>query len=232
MTSIPAEPGLKSRPRRLRLVVFDLDGTLVDSSEDLATAVNRMLEALAPGTPPLAHAQVRSFIGNGARVLVGRALEAAGLAAAVDAALPAFLAAYRGCLLDRTRFYPGVLTALAALRPVPLAVLTNKPGDLSRALLAGLGASGHFVRVIGGGDAPRKPDPAGLRELIASCGAAADETVLVGDSAVDVATGRAAGVFTVGVLCGFDAEGFAGFAPDLQIDSVAALPAALRDIPR
>lgn len=212
--------------------MFDLDGTLVDSSEDLATAVNRMLATLAPGTPPLAHPQVRSFIGNGARVLVGRALQAAGLGPDVDAALPAFLAAYRGCLLDRTRFYPGVREALDALRPVPLAVLTNKPGDLSRELLAGLGAADLFVRVIGGGDAPRKPDPAGLRELMALCDAAADETVLVGDSAVDVATGQAASVFTIGVLCGFDAEGFAAAAPDLQLASVAALPEALRDIPR
>jgi len=219
-------------PRRLRLVVFDLDGTLVDSSADLATAVNRMLAALAPGTPALSHPQVRAFIGNGARVLVGRALQAAGLAHEPDQALPVFLAAYRGCLLDSTRFYPGVLEALDALRPVPLAVLTNKPGELSRALLDGLGAGDRFVRVIGGGDAPRKPDPAGLRELMALCGAAADETVLCGDSAVDVATGRAASVFTVGVLCGFDAEGFVGAPPDLQLGAVAELPEALRGVPR
>ena len=214
-------------PARLRLVVFDLDGTLVDSSQDLCTAINRMLAVLAPGATALSHPQVRSFVGDGARALVGRSLEAAGVAADVDPALPVFLEAYRGCLLDSTRFYPGVLDALDALRPLPLAVLTNKPGDLSRDLLAGLGAAGRFVRVVGGGDAPRKPDPGGLRALMAECGAAPAETVLCGDSAIDVATGRAAGAFVVGVDCGFGSAGFADAPPDLRLPSVAELPAAL-----
>jgi phosphoglycolate phosphatase len=218
---------LTEKPAHLRLVVFDLDGTLVDSSQDLCTAINRMLAAMQPATRPLSHSQVRSFIGDGARMLVGRSLAAAGLAADVDAALPAFLAAYRDCLLDSTRFYPGVLDALDALRPLPLAVLTNKPGDLSRALLAGLGAGDRFVRVVGGGDAPRKPDPGGLSELMELCGAAPAETVLCGDSAIDVATARAAGAFAVGVDCGFGSAGFADAPPDLRLPSVAELPAAL-----
>jgi phosphoglycolate phosphatase len=210
-----------------RLVVFDLDGTLVDSAADLASAVNAMLERLAPGTPPLSEAEVRAFIGEGARVLVGRSLHRSGLPHPPEDALPVFMECYRARLLDRTRPYPGVVEALDALAGHTLAVLTNKPGDLSRALLEGLGLGPRFARVYGGDDLPRKPDPAGLHRLMAESALAAASTVMVGDSAVDVMTGRAAGVFTVGVTYGFAPASFAAHPPDALLDDLRALPQVL-----
>jgi phosphoglycolate phosphatase len=208
----------------IRLVVFDLDGTLVDSSRDLATSVNAMLERLAPGTRPLGHPRVRSYVGDGARALVARSLAAAGLPVSVDVALPLFLEAYRGCLLETTRLYADVPGTLDALRGRSLAVLTNKPGELSRRILAGLGVLERFFRVLGGDDAPRKPNPAGLLELAREAGCAPRETVLVGDSRNDVLTGRAAGAATVGVTYGFDVAGLAAARPDLSLDALAELP--------
>jgi phosphoglycolate phosphatase len=210
--------------RGRRLVVFDLDGTLVDSAGDLAASVNAMLERLAPGTHPLPELVVRGFIGEGARLLVSRSLDRALLPHAPDDALAVFLDCYRARLLDTTRPYPGVVEALDALAGHTLAVLTNKPGDLSRALLAGLGLGGRFARVYGSGDLPRKPDPAGLARLMAETGAGAASTVMVGDSAIDVLTGRAAGVFTVGVRYGFAPHSFRAHPPDVLLDDLRALP--------
>jgi phosphoglycolate phosphatase len=127
-------------------------------------------------------------------------------------------------MLETTRFYPGALEALDALRDRTRCVLSNKPGDLSRALLAGLGAAHRFARIWGVGDTPsRKPDPAGLRLLMRDFGAREQETVIVGDSAVDVATGRAAGAFTVGVSYGFDPQGVASSRPDAVVDDLRGL---------
>ncbi len=191
--STPRFPGV-------RLVVFDLDGTLADATPDLTTGINEALAQLAPGTRPLSLAEVRSFVGEGARVLVERSLARLALPLTAEEVLPAFLSAYRAHLLDATYLYPGALETLDALRGRALAVLTNKPGDLSRSLLAGLGVKGRFFRISGGADQPhRKPDPRGLLDLMTEAGATASETVLVGDSAVDVATGRAAGVAVIGV---------------------------------
>jgi len=215
-----------ARPGR-RLLVFDLDGTLVDSAGDLAAAVNAMLARLAAGTPPLSEAEVRGFIGEGARLLVGRSLARAGLTERPEDALPVFLDCYRAGLLDRTRPYPGVVEALDALAGHTLAVLTNKPGELSRALLEGLGLARRFARVYGGDDLPRKPDPAGLHRIMAETGLGAPSTVMVGDSAVDVLTGRAAGVLTVGVSYGFAPGSFATHPPDVVLDDLRALPHVL-----
>jgi phosphoglycolate phosphatase len=202
-----------------RLVVFDLDGTLVDSSDDIATAFARTVEHLAPGTTPLETAVVRSLIGNGARNLVERGLARLGLPHATADVLPLFLEEYRGCLLDTTRLYPGTSDALAALAPRVLAVLTNKPGDLSRAILDGLGVGRRFSRVLGSGDGPpSKPDPAGLRLLMQEAGATAVETLLVGDSPVDVATARAAGVEVAGVAYGLDPQSLAAAGPDFTVE--------------
>jgi phosphoglycolate phosphatase len=209
-----------------RLVVFDLDGTLVDSSRDLAAAANAALARLAPGTPPLPQSVVRSFVGDGAAILVARCLTRAGLALPVEEVVPVFLEAYRGCLLETTTLYPGVAEALDALRGRTLAVLTNKPGDMSRAILAGLRVAERFARIWGGGDVPgRKPDPAGLLRLLDELGVAASDAVLVGDSGIDVRTGRAAGVATVGVRYGFDPASLEADTPDVLIDDLRRLPA-------
>lgn len=207
-----------------RLIVFDLDGTLVDSSQDLASAVNAALASIAPGTQPLSVDVVRTMIGEGATRLVAKALDRAGVARAVDEVRPVFMECYAQRLLESTRPYPGIAEALAALRPRTLAVLTNKPGDMSRTILDGLGLSSLFLRVYGGGDlATRKPDPEGLLRLVAEAGVGVDQAVMVGDSAIDVRTARAAGVRVVGVLWGFDAESLRREPPDVIVSSPAAL---------
>jgi phosphoglycolate phosphatase len=214
--------------RGARLVVFDLDGTLVDSSRDLATATNAALAAVAPGVPPLSLAVVRSFVGEGAGVLIARSLAQAGIQKTAEEVLPTFLDRYRRCLLETTRLYPGVLETLDRLGGRTLAVLTNKPGDMSRAILAGLGVAGRFARIYGGGDFPgRKPDPAGLLLLLDDLGVRPEEAVLVGDSAVDVQTGRAAGVPTVGVTYGLNPESLREAPPDVTIPDIRDLPPLL-----
>lgn len=218
------------RVRRMgsRLVVFDLDGTLIDATRDLATAVNRALQKLVPGTAAIPEAVVRSFIGEGAQLLVSRSLGFAGVELPLQQVLPVFLECYRGCLLDTTVLYPGIEDTLAALGDRTLAVLTNKPGDLSRTILEGLGVASRFARIYGGGDLPaRKPDPVGLLRLLEENGLPAAAAVLVGDSAVDVKTGRAASVRTVGVTYGLDPEGLLREGPDLLIDDIRELPAVL-----
>lgn len=213
---------------RSRLVVFDLDGTLIDASRDLAAAVNRALGATVPGTPAIPEAAVRSFVGEGALLLVSRSLAFAGLSLSPQQVLPVFLDCYRACLLDTTVLYPGVEETLRALAGRTLAVLTNKPGEMSRAILEGLGVASRFARIYGGGDLPaRKPDPVGLHRLLEEYGLPAEAAVLVGDSAVDVKTGRAASVRTVGVTYGFDPEGLLREGPDVVLADIRDLPAVL-----
>lgn len=213
---------------RIALVVFDLDGTLIDSVGDLAASVNAMLARLAAGTPAVPPAIVRTFIGDGARTLVARTLARARLSIPVDEALPVFLDCYAQRLLETTVLYPGVVEALDALRSRRLAVLTNKPGDMSRRILAGLGVDGRFARICGAGDVPaKKPDPAGLRWLLQDAGVPAESAVLVGDSAIDVRTGRAAGVLTVGVTYGLDPASLQAVPPDILIDDLRELESRL-----
>jgi phosphoglycolate phosphatase len=207
--------------RVARLLVFDLDGTLVDSSRDIAAAMNEALRRLAPGTAAIPLERILAFVGEGARLLVERALEHAGLALAPDEVLAVYLECYRGRLLDTTRLYPGLAEALAAFGPAgpALAVLTNKPGDMSRAILAGLGVADRFARVWGAGDVPsRKPDPAGLLALMAELSAAAAETWMVGDSATDVGAARAAGVRVAGVAWGFHPAELRSARPDRVLE--------------
>jgi phosphoglycolate phosphatase len=211
----------------IRLVVFDLDGTLVDSSRDLATAVNATLARLSPGAPELPLGQVRSFIGDGARILLSRSLAAAGLGHAPEQAVPVFLEAYAACLLDTTRLYPGIVEALDALADRALAVLTNKPGALSRRLLDGLGVLSRFGRVLGGDEIVRKPDPSGLLRLLAENAVAPDAAVMVGDSANDVLTARAAGVASVGVSWGFDTARLLAAGPGILIHGPGELTRVL-----
>jgi phosphoglycolate phosphatase len=177
----------------VELIVFDLDGTLVDSRRDIATSVNELLEQW--GRPGLPAERIYGYIGNGVRALLARSLGETS-PRELDRAVEAYLPLYRRHLLDTTRPYPGVresLQALAAGRV--LAVLTNKPRAESEALLSGL-ALRHFFRwVHGGEDFPeRKPSPIGIHRLLERSGAPAERALMVGDSGVDVETARNAGI--------------------------------------
>jgi phosphoglycolate phosphatase len=170
------------------LIAFDLDGTLVDSRLDLASSANLLLHEL--GTGPLLVDQVVDMVGDGARILVGRVLTAAGVDADLDSALARFLEIYDAHLVDHTGLYPGVVEALSALEAhAALALLTNKPSHHTGRLLDLLGIRRFFFEVIGGdGPWPRKPAPEGLEYLMAAAGASPQTTIMVGDSMVDVET--------------------------------------------
>jgi phosphoglycolate phosphatase len=172
------------------LIVFDLDGTLVDSSLDLTNAVNALLYDL--GATPIPTADVVGMVGDGAAVLVRRALTAAGLDPETPGALERFLAHYDPHLLDNTRPYPGIVETLQKLSVgAALAVLTNKPARATELMLAGLDLRGYFRDVIGGDTKwGRKPAPAGLLHLCESSGVDPADTLVIGDSAVDLATAR------------------------------------------
>ena len=201
----------------LSLIIFDLDGTLIDSRADLAAAVNHVLRGFA--VPELAIEVVTGYVGEGARLLVQRALGAAH-SALFDEGLRQFLAYYGAHLLDQTRPYPGVREMLVALaaRGMTLAVLSNKPQAMSRTILDGLGLSSHFVAVLGGDSLPaRKPDPAGVEHLCALTGVPADRVLFVGDSLVDLRTAAAAAVDFCGVTWGFAPEALRAAMPQRLI---------------
>jgi phosphoglycolate phosphatase len=215
-----------------RLIVLDLDGTLVDSSRDIADAVNAALRRLAPQAPPLPLARVMSFVGEGARLLVERTLADARMALDVDRVLAAYLECYRERLLATTVLYPGMDEALDALARggTTLAVLSNKPGDMSRAILEGLGVGPRFARILGAGDVTaRKPDPAGLLALLGELGIQAEQAWLVGDSATDVRTARAASVRVAGAAWGFDPAGLRAAGPDRLLAHPGELPELVTD---
>ena len=199
-----------------RLIAFDLDGTLVDSRRDLADAANQLIDEL--GGTRLAEEAVGDMVGEGARVLVTRALRAAGLGPHAEGAilfqcLARFLEIYDTRLLQHTKPYAGIVQALDAAREhARLAVLTNKPTRATEAVLDGLGLTAYFDDVVGGdGEWPRKPDPAGLQHLIERAGAARGGTLLVGDSAIDHETAARAGVRCCLATYGF---GYASFPPE------------------
>jgi len=185
--------------------------------------VNRTLEAA--GALPLDLTLVRSFVGEGARRLVEKSIGAAGVPLSVDDLLPLFLEHYREVLLDKTRLYTGIAEALRALAPRRLAVLTNKPGDMSRAILSGLGVAHHFDWIWGAGDVPaRKPDPVGLHRLMDAANSLPEHTAFIGDSAIDVKTARAAGVHAIGVTYGFDPHAFDQDPPDVRVADPRDVP--------
>ncbi len=190
------------------LIVFDLDGTLVDSSRDIAESANRLL--VAYGARPLDQHAIGRMVGDGAPTLVARVFAAAGVPQPPDA-LDRFLTIYDGRLLTHTRPYAGIPDVLAELETrASLAVLTNKPIDATRRILEGLDLARYFPAeaVIGGdGRFPRKPDPAGLKHLAARVGASAEDTVLVGDSAIDWHTARNAATRICLARYGFGFEG-------------------------
>lgn len=212
---------MSDRASVARLLVLDLDGTLVDSSADIASALNAALQQLRPGCAPIPLERVLGFVGEGARLLIERALAHARLVLPVDQVLAVYLDRYRERLLDTTRLYAGVEQALATLAAdgVGLAVLTNKPGELAREILAGLGVAERFARIKGAGDvSARKPDPAGLRALLDELGVGAPQAWMVGDAVTDVHTARAAGVRVAGAGWGFQPEALRAAAPDRILD--------------
>lgn len=188
-----------------RVVVFDFDGTLADTWRDLATALNRTLADA--GLPPVRGPQVQAWIGDGALKLLANALpEAERAPERLEPHYERFRAHYDACCLDTTELYPGISACLAALAGESLAVLSNKPARFLDRIIAGLGLKEQFGVVIGGDTlAMRKPDPALLAHVIERLGARPAEIWMVGDSAVDVETGRAAGARTIG--CGWGLRG-------------------------
>jgi phosphoglycolate phosphatase len=189
-------------PRPSRLFLFDLDGTLIDSREDIARSLN--LALTRAGLPRLPASRIAGFVGNGVRRLVERSLQAILDEEPSDPAvlrvMELYLDEYGRHLLDTTCLLQGVEETLDRLDWAALAVVTNKPERFSRQILDALGI-GHRFRIILGGDSTplRKPDPAPLLEAMARCGAASVETVMVGDSTVDIYAGRAAGTMTCGI---------------------------------
>jgi phosphoglycolate phosphatase len=200
-----------------RLLVFDLDGTLVDSKEDLANAVNVALESF--DLPPLPNPVIYSYVGDGASALILRALPP-GKAALLPEVLARFLAYYQRHLLDTTRAYPGVVGALRKWAGIyRMAVLTNKGVAMTREILSGLSLDDYFFEVRGGDSfGTKKPDPEGLLYILREAGVEAEEAVMIGDSRNDVLAGKAAGTVTCGVMYGLAASGFAEHPPDFTVD--------------
>ena len=238
---------------RLRLLVFDLDGTLIDSAQDLCNSVNETLKAF--NHEPLPDPAIASFVGNGAPMLVRRSLALASnqRPEEVDEELLAkayqfFLQYYREHKLDFTYAYEGVLEALQALkelheipdrrgpggqardgRTLAMAVLTNKPVRPARGICEGLGLASYFVEIYGGDSfAAKKPDPMGLRRLMEETGAQPEETAMIGDSQVDVQTARNAGAWAVGCRFGFGPQTLEETQPDVLVDSAAEWTEALK----
>ena len=201
------------------LLIFDLDGTLIDSRLDLANAVNAT--RVHVGMAPLANERVYSYVGNGAPVLIRRALGEQATEPEVQEALEYFLEYYREHDLDYTTLYPGVKESLDRLRAAGkrMAVLTNKPVRVSNAIVEGLGVGRHFFKVYGGNSFEfKKPHPIGVQKLMEETGIGPDRTAMVGDSSVDVATARNAGIFCCGLTYGFQPETLVDPAPDLTVD--------------
>ncbi len=231
-------PGAVPRAR-FDYLLFDLDGTLVDSAPDIAAAANAARAAL--DLPPLPEEAIRAFIGDGVDALVERAIGTSGGAGALARAKEAYRAHYERGLLDRTRPYPGVERALAALRDAGrrMAVVTNKPGRWSLAILRGLGLDRYFGAVVGGdGGAGRKPSAgpfeAALRALAEAAGEEAgrgaaplprERALVIGDGRNDVLGARAAGIAVCAVTYGIgDVAELRALGPDYLIESIEELP--------
>ncbi len=206
------------------LLIFDLDGTLIDSQLDLANSVNAARRHL--GLEPIANERVYSYVGDGAPTLIRRALGPQATEQQVLEALEFFLSWYRDHMLDNTRLYAGVREALDRLHTagIAMAVLTNKPVRFSQALVEGLGLGRHFARVYGGNSFDqKKPHPIGVDTLLAELGIARERAMMVGDSGVDVRTARNARIRACGVSWGFQPETFAADPPDFIIGEMGEL---------
>ena len=231
-------------PHRIRLLVFDLDGTLIDSRLDLIHSVNATLHHL--GRPALDGDVIASYVGDGAPALLRRALNAdtdRNNEALLPRALEYFLGYYRLHKLDHTTLYEGVPETLAELArpsngnpairpPRQMAILTNKPVRASRDIITALGLGDFFVNVYGGNSFPtKKPDPLGVETILKETGARPEESLMIGDSAVDVMTGRNAGLWTCGVTYGFAPQTLESTPPDVLIESPRELGELLQTTP-
>ena len=216
-------------PHTLQLVIFDLDGTLIDSRLDLVHSVNATLRHMK--RPELPDDVIASYVGDGAPALIGRALgDEANDEKLVRSGLEYFLAYYREHKLDHTHLYDGIVEALATIqnshngRPRKMAVLTNKPVHPSRAIVEALGLSKFFALVYGGNSfSTKKPDPEGAQTILREMGTRPESTLIVGDSGVDVLTGRNAGMWTCGVSYGFAPHTLRDTPPDVVIDKPSEL---------
>jgi phosphoglycolate phosphatase len=217
---------IETRKLQLSLIIFDLDGTLIDSQTDLALSVNATRARLGLG--PLSTPVIASYVGQGVAALVRRALQDEEPEEQIEHSIVFFKEHYRHHMLDHTVAYPGVLEALDVLQSRTLAVLTNKPVRFSREILEGLGMLPRFSFVYGGDSFERKkPDPVGVLRLMEDTGRSPDETLIVGDSDVDVQTGRNAGVWSCGVTYGIGSSSLANTRPDLMVEDLRELPALL-----
>jgi phosphoglycolate phosphatase len=216
-------PQRSCRIKDLACIVFDLDGTLVDSRNDIATALDM---ALAENRlPTVGPDRVAAFVGDGVRMLVQRSLTAIDASHSMtDGVIESFMTAYRSVLLATTRLYPGVRDVLdeARDRSIVLAVVTNKPYAFSTAILEGLEIDRYFRVVVGGDTLPvRKPDPATILFALEACGATPVTSVVVGDGEPDILAARAAGALAVGVTYGFRSRSLlADVGADALIDSM------------
>jgi phosphoglycolate phosphatase len=228
------QTGCPFDPSSIKLVIFDLDGTLIDSRLDLVHSVNAALRHI--GRPELPDDVIASYVGDGAPILIQRALGGEAVdEALVRQGLQFFLSYYREHKLDHTTVYPGIHGALGAIQnsekssrnhggrngsPRSMAVLTNKPVVPSRAIVEALGLGPFFKQIYGGNSfANKKPDPGGARKLLEESAVRPEETVIVGDSHVDVETGRNAGLWTVGVTYGFAPHTLQTSPPDVLVNT-------------
>jgi phosphoglycolate phosphatase len=215
-----------------RLLIFDLDGTLIDSRLDLANSVNATRVHM--GLAPLSNETVYSYVGNGVQVLMKKSMGPAASEADLVHAQEFFLAYYREHMLDYTTLYPGTEQALADLAEagMKLAVLTNKPVRFSEAIVDGLGIATYFQKVYGGNSfEQKKPHPMGIETLMWECGAGRDNTVMIGDSSVDVLTARNAAVQAWGVSYGFQPESLVTHPPDWLGHSMSEVAEKALDSP-
>jgi phosphoglycolate phosphatase len=211
-----------------RALIFDLDGTLVDSRADIASACNAALTA--EGVLPLPDNQILRFVGDGAPALVARALKASvGAARAAelqDRTLEAFQEHYEAHPCARTVLLPGAREVLQT--SLPSAVVTNKPRAVAELVLDGLAIRSAFAAVWGGGDGPLKPDPAGIRSVLKAVGVAAAEAWMIGDGPQDVLAGKAAGAFTIAIPGIADEARLREASPDLVVSSLLEVAELVR----
>ena len=221
-------------PHSIRLVIFDLDGTLIDSRLDLVHSVNAALRHIQ--RPELPDDLIASYVGDGAPILIQRALGGEVVdEAVVRRGLEFFLSYYREHKLDHTKIYPGIQEALAAIQnsgngvPRKLAVLSNKPVNPSRAIAEALGMGHYFSQVYGGNSFPtKKPQPEGALQILAENRVRPEQSAIVGDSHVDIRTGRNAGLWTIAVTYGFAPHTLEAEAPDVVVDQPSELAAVFR----